>query len=314
MKEHIVDLDQSPTARWEFLADYRTEMNALFKCYLNDFSGEEEIYRNVEYYKREVIPREYLEEIEFLSSLTAYSANEVLIANLYYDILKLFFGCTAFACTSEHGILHARNLDWHTDNNLLNRHSQIFDFRKGGQTLFKSVGWPGFVGVLSGMKPHQFSLTLNAVLSPDPVEVAIPISFFLREVLSKADSYESAKEMLEKTTIASDCLLLLSGTKNDEMVVIERTPGRYATRTPENGQLVVTNEYKKLENIKLAQNVLQQTACGRFDRANELLALKKPVNEKECLDILQDENVMMGITAQQMVFHNASGTIVLIQP
>jgi len=106
----------------------------------------------------------------------------------------------------------------------------IFDFKKSGQTVYKTVGWPGFVVALSDTKPSAFSVTLNAVLSHDESEIATPISFLLRETLEQCDTCEAAKIKLEQTTIASDCLLLLSGKSKEEMTVIERTPKRHESR------------------------------------------------------------------------------------
>jgi acid ceramidase len=312
-KEHIVNLDTPPSDRWRFLSEYSQEINELIGCYLNDFSGEEEIFEGIAEYKREVISTDYLEEIEYIASISRFTPDQVLIANLYYDVLKFYFGCTAFAFESENGVLHARNLDWHTDNNLWGKHSMIFDFQKEGETVFKSVGWAGFIGVLSGMKKQRFSVTLNAVLSADSPEIATPISFFLRDVLTDSNSYLDAKYKLENTVIASDCLLLLSGMNEDELSVIERTPTRFATRYAENGHVIVTNDYKKLENVQLSDGVLQSTSCGRYDRANYLLTPEKPTTKERCLSILQDDSVMMGITVQQMVFNNRTGEIELVK-
>ena len=311
--EHIVNLDIGPSERWTFLKDYSAEVNDLLGCYLKDFSGEEYIFESINIYKDQIISKEYLAEIEYVASISKYSAEQVLIANLYYDVLKFYFGCTAFAFESNNGVLHARNLDWHTDNNLLSEHSRIFNFQKGGETVFRSVGWLGFIGVLSGSKKEKFSVTLNAVLSSDSPEIASPISFFLRDVLTHAESYEMAKKQLEMTTIASDCLLLLSGTKGGELAVIERTPKRFAARDPENGHIVVTNDYKKLENVSMAQGLLQSTSCGRYERAEEVLNKAKPASESGCLEILKDDSIMMGITVQQMVFNNKNGNIELIK-
>lgn len=311
--EHIVNLDKKPSERWRFLEDYTEEINQLLGCYLNDFSGEEELLERLDVFKEQIVSAEYLEEIDYIASISRYTANQVLVANLYYDALKFYFGCTAFALASEEGVLHARNLDWHTDDHLLSKHSCIFHFVKDGKTVFKSVGWLGFIGVLSGVKMGKFAVTLNAVLSPDRPEVATPISFFLRDVLTSATSYDLAKAQLEGTAIASDCLLLLSGTNKDELAVIERTPTRFATRTAENGCAIVTNDYKKLENVALKEGVLQSTSCGRFDRAKALLQRSKPSNVEECFEILQDGQVMMGITVQQMVFNNRTGEIELIK-
>ncbi|GAB5418972.1 MAG: hypothetical protein Crog4KO_00470 [Crocinitomicaceae bacterium] len=311
--EHIIDLDKPASERWTFLAQYSDEINELLGCYLKDFQGEEEIFEGLDFFKEQAVATEYLQEIDYIASITKYTPNEVLMANLYYDALKFYFGCTAFAFESEDGVLHSRNLDWHTDNNLLSKHSRIFNFQKGGKTLFKSVGWLGFIGVLSGIKQNRFTVTLNAVISPDSPEVAKPISFFLRDVLTSENSFQEAKKALEETLIASDCLLLLSGQYEGELAVIERTPTRFATRYAENKFIIVTNDYKKLENVQLTNGPLQATSCGRFDRTAFLLSSEKPQNVESCLNLLKDKAVMMGITVQQMVFTNRTGEIELIK-
>jgi acid ceramidase len=311
--EHIINLDLPPNERWSFLIDYKSEINELLQYYLNDFEGGEFIFESIGEYKKEIISAEYLEEIEFISSISKFTPDEVLIANLYYDVLKFYFGCTAFAVESNGNILHSRNLDWWTENNILSEYSKIFVYQKNGITQYKTVGWVGFVGALSGTKPEKFSLTLNAVLSKDEPEIALPVSFLLRDILNSANSFEEAKEKLEKTKIASDCLILLSGTKKNEKVVIERTPTRFATRTTDKKYITVTNDYKKLENNTTEESVLQSTSCGRFNRTEELLEKELPTDYLKCFDILKDENVMMGITVQQMVFKNNTGEIELIK-
>ncbi len=97
------------------------------------------------------------------------------------------------------------------------------------------------------------------------------------------------------------------------MVVIERTPTRYATRFAKNGFITVTNDYKELENNLKDESVLQSTSCGRFNRAEELLLKELPTDFEQCFEILKDKNVMMGITVQQMVFKNKTGEVKLIK-
>lgn len=312
MHEQIVNLDMPVEKRWQFLSKYKTEIDALLDCYLNDFSGYEHLVEGVENYKNDIIPSGYLEEIKYIASISKFDENRVLIANLYYDILKFYFGCTAFAVQTGETTFHCRNLDWHTENNLLSEHSMVFDFRKDGKTLYKTVGWPGFVGALSGIKPNKFSITLNAVSSKDMPAIAFPISFLIRDVLASADSFLQAKHILESTPIASDCLILLSGTEQDDRVVIERTPTRFASRKSPLNFIVVTNDYKKLEN-STTKNELQVTSCGRYDKAVLLLNSGTPKSQEECLNILSDEGVMMLITVQQMVFNNKTGDILLIR-
>ena len=312
IKTHIVNLDLPPNQRWSFLKAYTKEVDELIECYLNDFTGAEFIFEGVEVYKKQFVSESYVQEIESIAAISDFSVNEILVANLYYDILKLYFGCTAFATWNGNEMLHARNLDWHTDDNILSTHSMIFDYQKNGKTVFKTIGWPGFVGALSGIKPQKFAITLNAVLSEDQSELALPISFLLRDVLETCNSFEEAKVTLENTPIICDCLLLLSGIESNEKVVIERTPKRTATRISEENFIVVTNDYKKLQNGASAGNILQATSCGRFDAASKLLKTQKTVHEKQCLLVLQNENVMMGITVQQMVFNVTAGAVELV--
>lgn len=311
--EHIINLDLPAKERWGFLVDFKDEVNELLQCYLNDFGGAEYLFENIGELKNEIISQDYLDEIEFIASISNYSSDQVLITNLYYDVLKFYLGCTAFAVESNGKILHARNLDWWTDNNLLSSHSRIFDFQKNNKTVFKTVGWFGFIGALSGIKPEKFSVTLNAVSSKDLPEIATPVSFLLRDILEQENSYETAKAKLENTTIASDCLLLIAGTNANEMAVIERTPTRHATRLPKQNFIIVTNDYKLLENNVSGDSELQSTSCGRYERAEELIFQNTPSSSIDCLKILKDENVMISITVQQMVFDIETGGIELVK-
>lgn len=314
MKEtiHIIDLDLPVDKRWSFLADYKEEVDELIECYLKDFEGEELLFEGLDLVKDDIVPQEFLEEIKFISSISRFSENEILFANLYYDILKSYFGCSAFAFHT-HGVMHhARNLDWHTDNNLLSKHSAIYRFFKGGKELYRTVGWHGFIGALSGSKPGKFSVTLNAVLSKDQPEIGIPVSFLIRQVLNDCQTFSEAKELLESAKIASDCLLLLSGCDKSEMVVIERTPNRFASRVTANNFIAVTNDYKLLDNnLAVTSNILSDTSCGRYNRVIELLSNKHNSSIEECLQILSDDKIKMGITVQQMAFQNQTGKLLL---
>lgn len=313
--EHIVNLDLAPHKRWAFLKQYASDINALLDYYLNDF---EELNQYLIYaikeYRSNFISKEYNEEAEFIASISKFNSDEVIIANLYYDILKFYFGCTAFAFQEGDNLFHSRNLDWHTSNNLLSKHTKIFDFQRSNKSNYKTVGWPGFIGVLSGTKPGKFSITLNAILSEDAPEIAYPISFLIRDVLDQETCFEDAKLTLAHTKIMSDCLLLVSGKNMQELVVIERAPNRFAIRETANNFIAVTNDYKKLKsNVTLNSNsILQETSCGRHDRVIELLKTKPPKNLNDCLEILSDENIKMDITVQQMVFNNLKGEIEVI--
>ncbi len=327
---HTINLDLSPSERWKFLENYKSEISELYDYYLHDFHGAESIIIAHIGLVKPHIPTEYLLEIEFLATILPYSKDQILLVNLYYDILKVYLGCTAFSLFDKKRSImwHARNLDWHTENDLLSKHSATFNFQKNEKTIYNTIGWPGFIGALSGVKPGKFGITLNAVSSNDPVSLSTPVSFLIRHTLEHSNSFSDAVKILSETEIVSDCLLLVAGTNPEEQAVIERAPKRCAVRTPNNQQnqnfLVVTNDYKKLEiddnkNTNNSSNILQSTSCHRYDSCTlELMLNNENENENHefdshrCLEILSDENIKMTITVQQMAFNVNSGEITLI--
>jgi len=311
IEEITIDIDLPPGNRWNFLQTHQTDTDVLIGYYLKDL-GDVSFFRDaIEYYKANFIKPVYLEEIRSIAAFSRFSENDILITNLYYDALKFVFGCTAFCVQHQNHILHARNLDWWTENDALKKYTKIFHFTRNSEVIYSSISWIGFIGVLSGIKPGCFSITLNAVSSSESPNLAQPVTFLIRDVLEHTTSYAEALQMLSETEIASDCLLMLAGTNPGEMVVIERTPRKYALRYPENDCLVVTNNYREFNHDLKTGDVLQLSSCGRFDRTTALLTQKKPQTAQECLSVLSDDHVKMGITVQQMVFDLSTGQLIV---
>lgn len=89
--EHIINLEEPIEERWGFLAAYKAEIDELLECYLKDFEGSEYLFESIGSYKDIVIPSAYLDEIKYVSSISKFDENQVLIAILYYDVVKLFW-------------------------------------------------------------------------------------------------------------------------------------------------------------------------------------------------------------------------------
>jgi hypothetical protein len=250
--------------------------------------------------------------MESLSRVLSVSVGDVALCNLYYDALKAVlgnaFGCTAFAVDLPEGILHARNLDWWSQNGALARNTLICHFKNAPAGDFTTVGWPGFIGAYSGVAPGRFAVTLNAVLSLERAQLATPITFLLRQVLEEAKSFAEALSLLSETPIPCDCLLLLTGTRPDELVVIERTPTRHAVRRHSSGYISVTNGFQLLDaGIGSAPSELAATCCQRLERVETMLAKTTPKSSDDCFLYLSDAEVRMQMTVQQMVFRAATG-------
>lgn len=227
---------------------------------------------------RSMIRDEYWDEMAGLASTLQVPIDDVVCGNLYYDALKaVLVGCAAFAVDTPAG-------------------------------AFTTIGWPGFAGVFSGIAPGRFAVTLNAVISDEPLQMASPVVFLLREVLETAPDFQAALRALRETPLASDSLLLLTGVRAGEMAVVERTPTRAEVRWGEHGLVAVTNDYRLMQTgLRRLESALATTACGRFERVSGLIRSQIPENAEDCFRYLSDAGVRMGITVQQMVFQASSG-------
>jgi hypothetical protein len=150
-------------------------------------------------------------------------------------------------------------------------------------------------------------VSLNAVLSDDPAQVAEPAVFLLRRVLDSAPDYDAALAVLRDSSIASDCLLLLVGTQPREFAVIERTPSRSHVRRSDAGFITVTNDYRALGTGETGLGELARTSCARMTRLEAVLARSTVHDAATAFALLEEEGVKMGITVQHMVLRAATG-------
>lgn len=309
--KHIhVDLSLPPEARWNFSTAQSKKAAKLADYYYHDLASATDMLDQIESLAVQIIPSEYMAEMEAIARMTDIPLGRIILCNSYYDLIKPLIGCTAFAFDGPHGPIHARNLDWWTDNNLLGECSELFYFTGAPAGDFYAVSWAGYTGVLSGMAPGRFAISLNAVISSDPFELSTPVCLKIREAFETCKTYKEAISFLQQMTLPTDCLLLVSGPKSGEYCVIERTPKRQVTRTQIDKFIAVTNGYRLLESqTNNLDGSLQETSDGRYNRICEL-GQSRPNNLKSCLDYLSDKNVFMqNLTVQQMAFCVATGDI-----
>jgi hypothetical protein len=305
-----VDLAQPPLQRWAGLRPFRREFGELLAWAQSDVAAIAPLLRQL---PPDLLPTAWRDELSAVAVIMDRSADDVVLANLYYDVLKVLLGCSAFAVTTANGVLHGRNLDWFGPGSLLAEATVVVRAHHSGVPTFHSVGWPGFTGVLSGVSARGFSITLNAVTSNDPVVLGIPVAWLIRDVLTHAPNFAVARTRLATTAIAADCLLLLAGGNGDELAVIERTPTRHAVRTAVDGVVLVTNDYRALP-IAAGNGELAATSCGRFDCMQDLLRRQPPRDLDDCRRILADPQVRMGITVQHMAFDPVRGEVAVWRP
>jgi acid ceramidase len=314
-QELTIDLQRPPADRWHLTPTQCQQARELLTSYKADLGLPQDVAGFLSAAAKDLVRPDHWSEMESLANALDLPIADVALCNFYYDALKVVLGCTAFAVDADDAILHARNLDWWTDNAALARYTTVCHFIGGPVGRFTTIGWPGFVGAFSGIAPGRFAVTLNAVLSREPAQPATPVVLLLRTVLEEARSFDEAAAILSDASLPCDCLLLLTGTRSGEMVVIERTPSRHAVRPAHGGFVCVTNDYQSLNaDPGGATSELLATSCGRFQRVEALLRNERPADPEHCFTYLSDPAVQIQITVQQMVFRAATGEFWIRRP
>uniref|UniRef100_A0A8C3A0R4 Acid ceramidase n=1 Tax=Cyclopterus lumpus TaxID=8103 RepID=A0A8C3A0R4_CYCLU len=218
---YTVDLDSPPSKRWTALiTDKKTPLMV------------------------DSLPDPFGEEIRGIAAVSEIPLGEVVLFNIFYEVFTV---CTSVVAEDDKGnLLHGRNLDfglfmgWDIKNKSWIISEKLkplvvnLDFKRNNQTIFKSTNFAGYVGLLTGIKPHMFSLTMNERFSLDGGYIGILewilgkrdgmwMSFLTRSVLENANSYEEAKTLLAQTKLLAPAYFILGGNQTGQGCIVTRS-------------------------------------------------------------------------------------------
>lgn len=259
--------------------------------------------------------RRFHAEAVALARTVGVSWQQVLAANLAYEIAVNPFGCSTVMMATDRGPVLARNMDWFPQD-VLARCSVLIRFRKRNRLVFANAGWPGSIGAVSGLSGRGFGVVVNFVHAPEGVDyLGYPVLLMIRRVLEDADGFEQAVTLLSGTRLAAGALFSVVGTENHERVVIERTTRRHSVRTPRNGEpLVTTNHFR---SMSANEADLDDRACPRWTNlrtAADDMAELGTVTDERLLYELSEPGVMQEITAQHVIIRPRDESISLHVP
>lgn len=248
VKEYVLNLDLPPEQRWQQIAsEKRHEIVALiieFKKFLMEW-GSGEIITIVDFLGDNIdaiLPNPYRDEIKGIANATGIYEGEIFVYNIFYE---LFTVCTSIVAHDSTGkMYHVRNLDfglflgWDPKNrtwqltDVLRPAIVNVDWQRSGKTVFKSVNYAGYVGVLTAIKPNKFTFSLDERFSVDGGYLGILAyilqktgswtSLLAREVFENAIDFADARDKLANTQLIAPGYFILGGTKPGEGVVITR--------------------------------------------------------------------------------------------
>lgn len=227
---YTVNLDLDPSLRWkEVIEDYKWEIPGLYKIFKAMVPAEflpvvDLLGDSLETY----IPQPYSDEVRGIALQTGMPLGDVALLNVLYDVTAF---CTSVIIEDTKGaIYHGRNLDYHFTD-LLRNITILVHFQRGGKTVYTATTYAGYVGVLTGQKPHVFTVSvderdqgawwenlLEAILDHN----ANFISFLVRDTLEEASDFESALNSLASSPLIAPVYFIIGGVGPREGAVITR--------------------------------------------------------------------------------------------
>ena len=211
-------------------------------------------------------PKDHRAEIESFITNSGIDRDLVVTGNTMFDTKK-FIACSTLIVEPQHsatkGPLLGRNLDFDTLG-YLQDYSLVTVYHPKGKHAFASVGFPGFVGVLSGMNDAGLALAVLEVFFPgheggfDPK--GVPYAMCYRRVLEECTTVEEAEKLLRSLHRTTTTNLAICDKKGG--AVFEITPKNIFVRKPEAGVCPCTNHFR-------SKDLAGSLRCRRYTALEE---------------------------------------------
>lgn len=262
-------------------------------------------FRNVE----KGIPAAYREEVAgiaqgfqpdpFTDILPSY--HRFVFLYTVYDIALSFeksplIGCTTFTVPpsdGSHSYL-ARAFDFEAGK-VFDEDKVVYLVREPGRIPFASVGWPGFVGVVSGMNREGVAIVVHGGRAGTPRAEGIPVVFSLREALSQAHDTDEAVKILSSHDVMVSHITIVTDAKG-KTAVVERAPGVPAFVRWSTAPLATTNHFEgPLANDPRDSEVRAKTSTlARRTRGDAIVATLKTPDVAAMVAALRDRKAPDG--------------------
>lgn len=320
---YTIDLDRPEAERWAEVIARETPLAArIVQEAAAEFERVPEILRWVFARLYQSHGGLYQGEIDAWAAALGVSRGTATMLNCAYELSHLrlpkVFGCTAGVRWVEgRGMVHVRNLDWPIAS--MGEATRVFRFRRGKRE-FVTVGVPGQVGVLSGMLPGAYSVTINWAPPVARPSFEFGPAFLLRDALETCDTYDDVVRTLTHTPLSTSVFFTVCGTEQGQACVIERTQADAVVRPLAGPALVQANHHvaerfrtnnADIVQVEPGEEVFSlEGSRGRADALQAALAAVPPSCPlDDAVNALHVPAVLNSFTCQQMVFCPRTGGV-----
>lgn len=248
----------------------------------------------------------YQQEVDALAEAARIDSVDAMVAQCFLD-LRPMTACSTIALPAEAAPDHVarlgRNLEY-ASLGIADKHSVVLAYRPEGRFAFVSIGWPGLIGVLSGINEHGLCLANMEVPRPQRTPSAVPYTILYRMVLEECRTVEDAVAMFrrEPRQTANNVMLMDAA---GGCAVVEITPESVVVRNgrPESA-LVSTNHQR-------GQDQDRHGLCKRYDCLHDAAAADFGRIDVDRLRSYVARASLGDMTMQSMIFEPSTRTIYL---
>lgn len=246
---YVINLDLPPEYRYcKVMEDMGPAATKLLSIVREEVAGivGENVFKAVERTALLIgrkLPYPFYDEIRGIATAASMPEGDVALMNIFYEVFTV---CTSIIGQSSDGTLyHGRNLDfglfmgWDQRNHTwrvaeaLRPMTVTMEYQRANRTVFRTAGFAGMVGVLTGVRPGRFSLSIDERFTTKPgIWYMLEWAFggadvqwntvITRQVLENGTDYTSVQKQLATTDLMAPVYFILGGNSSTEGCVITR--------------------------------------------------------------------------------------------
>jgi len=200
---------------------------------------------------------EYQGELTGIARELKADLNVIALAQVAYELSD---SCTSIVTLDGNGdIVHARNLDFADGEYftaILRNLTAIVHVQRNGTTLYHAGAFGGFVGILTGVQPNGFGVSVNTRFQPQGAvsgyfdmltrvlrngSAVFDAAHAVRNTLDKPQTFPSAVKQLSTVPLIGDVYFTLSGVASTDGVILARNAAGVVMATPLGSQPATWN-------------------------------------------------------------------------
>lgn len=195
------------------------------------------------------------EECKGLAKATGIPAQLLAVSNCAYDLSQFMTGYYPTACST--GVFHdadgrpvmLRYMDWFIPEDIA-RFSTVVHFHSGGELAYSSLGFAGFLGVVTAVGP-AWAVALNQAPAAHVKKSLFghPACYSMRVACDESKTFSELRKNVLAAQPFTPFLSLICGTEAGEVARIEK---------PSHGIATCTRPTKRSRNLALSNHYVHK--------------------------------------------------------